>query len=452
MHTPQMTRTTTIAAVIAALAALAAPAAATGLRAGPPELISETATGTAGNGVSGVAGLAVSGRDSVAFSSLATNLLTPDANPVSTDQTAVPEIYVSRPRRGTTVLASATDTGEMANADSTRPSLSLDGRSVAFLSAATNLDPTGSDTQQIDAYVKDLRTGGLIRASSSGEGERANGPTSDVALSGDGQEVAFVTTATNLDSRDTDTAQDVYVKNLATGAVTLASIAPDGNKPAGTGVRGISLSADGRWLAFSTDAALDARGTEYRSQVYLKDLETGDLTLVSATAEGTIGDAPSTDPVLSADGGVVTFRSFADNLDPLDQSQDSDIYRKDLSTGALSLVSTNAAGEKGNASSSMPTMSADGSIVAFASYATNLQNEEPAPPANLDVFVKILATGQVVDVSRYAGSELLGAVSVYPALQPSGRTVVFATNNTFTPADTNGIADVYRSRLRCVFR
>ena len=172
-----------------------------------------------------------------------------------------------RPHRGTTVLASATDTGEMANADSTRPSLSLDGRSVAFLSAATNLDPTGSDTQQIDAYVKDLRTGGLIRASSSGEGERANGPTSDVALSGDGQEVAFVTTATNLDPRDTDTAPDVYVKNLATGAVTLASIAPDGNKPAGTGVRGISLSADGRWLAFSTDAALDARGTEYRSQV-----------------------------------------------------------------------------------------------------------------------------------------------------------------------------------------
>ena len=121
-------------------------------------------------------------------------------------------------------------------------------------------------------------------------------------------------------------------------------------------------------------------------------------------------------------------------------------------TGALSLVSTNAAGEKGNGSSSMPTMSADGRVVAFASYATNLQNEEPPPTANLDVFVKVLATGQVVDVSRYAGDEPPGAVSVYPALQPSGRSVVFATNNTFTPADTNNIADVYRSRLGCFGR
>ena len=443
MHSRLGTHAAILACVTAALGASAAPAAGRAMVVGSPALISQTPAGTAGNGVSGTYGLAVSGDGrSVAFSSMATDL-------VATNQSGSPEIYVRCLDAGTTVLASTTAAGEIANAISMRPSLSFDGRHVAFLSAATNLEPVDGK-QQFDAYVKDLDTGALTRVSTSSSGERANGPTSDAAISGNGRKVAFVSNATNLVPRDTDTAPDVYVKDLASGSVTLVSIAPDGSKPAASqnNVSGVSLSFNGRWVAFSTDAALDPSDTNGRKDVYVKDLWTGELFLASATQDGTIGDAASTDPVLTARGDAVVFSSFADNLDPRDHQQDSDIYRTDLSTGELSLVSTNAAGEKGNNSSSTPAVSGDGRIVAFASYATNLVAEPPAQGQLNDVYGKDLATGQVVNVSGYAADEQPGAFSLSPALPFDGSSVTFESNNPFTPADTNNLADVYRAPLR----
>ena len=419
-----------------------AAAAAGELVVEPPKLVSQTPAGTAGNGVSGVYGLAVSGDGgSVAFSSMATDL-------VAEDQDPSPDIYVRRLTDGTTVLASVTAAGEKGNAISTRPSLSFDGERVAFLSAATNLD-AADDEQRVDAYVKELDTSHVTRVSASSTGERGNGLTSAVALSGDGRRVAFVSRATNLDPRDTDDAPDVYVKKLTTGRVTLASIAPDGNKaPAGrSGVGGVSMSMRGRRVAFSTDAALDPADTNSAKDIYVKDLRTGDLVLASATGDGTIGDAPSTDPVLTARGNAVVFASFADNLDPADRDQDSDIYRKKLSIGALSIVSTNPAGEKGNGSSSTPAVSGDGRLIAFASRATNL---DPKPPGQWqpDIYVKNLTTGSVRSASGPAPQEPSGVVSLYPALPFHGSSVTFASNAThFTAADTNNVADVYLAHL-----
>jgi dipeptidyl aminopeptidase/acylaminoacyl peptidase len=420
----------------------AAAAAAGELVVEPPELVSQTPAGTAGNGVSGVYGLAVSGDGgSVAFSSMATDL-------VADDQDPSPDIYVRRLTAATTVLASVTAAGEKGNASSTRPSLSFDGERVAFLSAASNLDATDGE-QRVDAYLKELDTGDVTRVSSSSTGEPANGLTSAVALSGNGQTVAFVSSATNLDPRDTDDAPDVYVKDLATGRVKLASIAPDGNKPAAGqfGVSGISISMSGTRVAFSTDAALDPADTNNAKDIYVKDLTTGDLVLASATGDGTIGDAPSTDPALTARGNAVVFASFADNLDPADREQDSDIYRKNLTNDALSIISTNPAGEKGNDSSSTPAVSGDGRLVAFASRATNL---DPKPPGQWqpDVYVKNLATGYVGNASGPAPQEPSGVVSLYPALPFDGSSVTFASNAThFTTADTNNIADVYLAPL-----
>jgi TolB protein len=417
-------------AAAAGAAVSAAPAAAGGeLTAAPPELVSQTPAGTAGNGISGTYGLAVSGDGrSVAFSSTATDLM-------PNDQDASPDIYVRRLDDDTTELASVTGSGEKGDAISTRPSLSYDGDRVAFLSAASNLDPAGGEPT-VDAYVKDLYTGELTRVSESSTGERANGQTSAVAISDNGRVVAFVSDATNLDPRDTDAAPDVYVAN-ARGRVSLVSIAPDGNKPqAQYSVGDVSLSANGRWVAFSTDAALDPADTNNRSDVYVKDRWTGALILASATADGVIGNAASSHPVLTARGHTVVFSSFADNLDGADPYQDSDIYRKNLRTGELTLVSTNSAGEKGADSSSTPTISGDGRRVAFASYATNLDNQ-PHAQRGLDVYVKDLRTGLVVNVSGPAPAEPSGIVSLYPALPFRGSSVAFASNSThFTTADS----------------
>jgi Tol biopolymer transport system component len=289
--------------------------------------------------------------------------------------------------------------------------------------------------------------------SKSSGGERANGPTSAVALSANGRTVAFVSSATNLDPRDSDEYPDVYVAN-ASGRVTLASVAPDRSKPQPTrlGAGDVSLSANGRWVAFSTDAPLDPADTNDRNDVYVKDRWTGALVLASATADGAVGDASSTHPVLTADGDAVVFSSFADNLDSADPEQGSDIYRKDLTTGALLLVSTNAAGEKGDDSSSSPAVSGDGRLAAFSSYATNL-DAQPPTQRELDVYVKDLADGQIVNASRLAPAEPTGIVSLYPALPFDGSSVTFTSNATqFTAADTNNLADVYLASLRYTCR
>jgi Tol biopolymer transport system component len=439
---PRTIRLSAILACAAVAPSIPAAAAAREPVVEPPELVSQTPAGTAGNGVSGVYGLAVSGDGgTVAFSSTATDLVTEDQDPS-------PDIYVRRLTDGTTLLASVTAAGEKGNAISTRPSLSFDGERVAFLSAATNLG-AADDEQRVDAYVKELDTGDVTRVSKSSAGERANGLTSAVALSGNGRRVAFVSRATNLDPRDTDDAPDVYVTNLATGRVRLASIPPDGNKAmAGrSGVSGVSMSMNGRRVAFSTDAALDPADTNRAKDIYVKDLRTGNLVLASAAGDGTIGDAPSTDPVLTARGNAVVFASFADNLDPADREQGSDIYRKNLSIGALSVVSTNLAGEKGNDSSTTPAVSGDGRLIAFASRATNL-DPEPAAQWRPDVYVKNLATGYVGSTSGLAPQEPPGVVSLYPALPFHGSSVIFASNAThFTAADTNNIADVYLAHL-----
>jgi hypothetical protein len=120
---------------------------------------------------------------------------------------------------------------------------------------------------------------------------------------------------------------------------------------------------------------------------------------------------------------------------------------KDLAIGALSLVSTAATGAKADDSAGTPTISGDGRRVAFSSYATNLTPEPPAG-RQLDVYVKDLETGDVADASRLGPQEPSGIVSTYPALPDHRARVVFASNATgFTPADTNGLADVYLTRL-----
>ncbi len=120
-------------------------------------------------------------------------------------------------------LVSTSDDGVKGNSFSWAPRVSSDGTRVAFQSGATNLDP--ADTDDIgDVYVKDLVTGDLTLASTSDAGEKGNGSSGpSPSLSADGTYVAFTSLSTNLDPADTDDTTDVYVKDLVTGDITLAS-------------------------------------------------------------------------------------------------------------------------------------------------------------------------------------------------------------------------------------
>jgi hypothetical protein len=318
----------------------------------------------------------------VAFTSFATDL-----DPADTD--TIPDVYVGDLTTGDITLASTSDTGVKGNGNSGfydgGPTLSGDGTKVAFHSRSTNLDPADLDSLD-DVYVKDLTTGELTLASISATGVKGNGPNNHPTLSNDGGRVAFNTTATNLDPRDTDNFEDVYVKDLTTGDLTLASTSDAGVKGNDYSF-GSSLSADGTRVAFSSAATNLDPGDTDGGNVYVKDLSTGDLTLASTSDSGV--EAGGTDGSLSADGTRVAFATRA-NLDPVDTFA-TDIYVKDLTTGNVILASTSDTGVKANAATSGASLSADGTAVAFQSQATTL---DPADTESrwADIYVKDLPT------------------------------------------------------------
>jgi uncharacterized repeat protein (TIGR01451 family) len=427
----------TASALALAAAALAAPAGTALAAPGELHLASATATGAASNGEALVPSVSGDGT-LVAFFSTATNL-----HPADTD--AGPDVYVKKVRTGEVVLVSRAANGAKGNGDSRLPVVSPDGRRVAFVSEATNLHPAGVP----GVYVKDLATGAVELASATQAGAPANAGADRVALSADGRRVAFSTPATNLDPRDTVADFDVYVKDLDSGRLTLASLSASGEKRVGLfGSLAPSLSADGSRVAFHSDAAgLHPDDGDQTGDVFVRDLQTGQLVLASTNDQGAKGNGQSSAPSLAGDGTKVAFVSFATNLDPaLTVNGLAAIYLKDLVTGDLSLVSRNAAGDLILGGISAPSMSADATRIAFDSSSTNAHPADA--DAVSDVFVKDLATGHVFLASASSAGVKGNGASYPSALSSDGSTAVFRSEATnLHPADTDSASDVYAKEL-----
>jgi hypothetical protein len=164
---------------------------------------------------------------------------------------------------------------------------------------------------------------------------QGNDASGSNGLSADGTVVSFESRASNLDPGDTDTYNDVYVKNLTTGNLTLASTSDTGfkhNYDTGGGSGVGRLSADGTKVAFQAPRSLDPTDDDFAgSDIYVKDVTTGNITLASTSDTGVKGTGASRDPSLSADGNRVAFGSKA-SLDPVDTDTVTDLYVKDLPT------------------------------------------------------------------------------------------------------------------------
>jgi hypothetical protein len=405
---------------------------------GTISLASTSDAGVKGDKLSSSPHLSAAGTK-VAFDSRATNL-----DPADSD--AVYDIYVKDLVTGDIVLASTSDDGKKANAASNGPSLSGDGDTVAFFSYATNLDPADTDFV-IDIYVKNLVTGDISLASTSDEGDKGNGTSRDPELSHDGTMVTFWSSATNLDPADTDVDDDVYVKSLATGDLTLASTSSDGVKGNGFSA-GPALSAQGRVVAFSSSSTnLHPNDGDSGSDVYVKDLSTGHVMLASASTEGVTGDDDSFLPSLASGGALkVAFWSYARNLVPADSDSHADIYVKDLGSGEIVLASTSSEGVKGDADSYSPVLSASGQAVAFYSFARNLHPAD-ADVAS-DIYVKDLSTGEIALASTSERGIKGDRNSYVATLSRDGTVAGFSSYaRNLHPGDTDGIADIYVKRL-----
>jgi Tol biopolymer transport system component len=338
----------------------------------------------------------------------------------------------------TITLVSTDSKGNQGDDGSSRPSVSADGRFVAFDSNASNLIPGGDTDGEVDVFVKDIRTGKITLVSTNGMGF-------DPSISADGRLVAFTTT-TAYAPGDTNNDRDVYVKDLKTGQIKLVSGDATGNVGSGES-SDASISADGRFVAFSSNAALVPGDTNNASDVYVKNLKTGEVTLVSADADGNPGEQLSATPSISADGRFVVFTSLAPNLVPDDDNNTFDVFVKDLKTGEVTLVSADANGNQGNDFSDVGNISADGRFVSFFSAASNLVPDDTNGFA--DVFVKDLKTGKVTLVSTDANGVQGDGDSDLNAISADGRFVVFSSiASNLVPDDTNNSFDVFVKDLK----
>jgi Tol biopolymer transport system component len=367
----------------------------------------------------------------VVFSSDATNLVPGDTNGKT-------DVFWRDRSTGETRRVSVNDDGVEANGRSFASGVSRDGRLVLFWSHATNL--VGGDFNGVeDLFLHDTVLHTTTRLIAGGDGFETNGGNRFPTMSDDGRFVAFESSATNIVPGDFNGRVDIYLLDRRTGQVRRVGQPPVGESN-GDSLRP-QLSPNGRFLAFESSASNLVPGdTNGTIDAFMVDLANGTLACASVNDAGIIGNAQSRGPLVSKNGRLVTFLSLADNLVPGDTNLQGDSFVRDMRHGTTRRVSVDSNGIQGNGSSNVGTIDPSGRFVAFGSLASNLV----AGDGNgvFDVFVHDLSRGTTVRVTKaHDGGETDGTTNPIAFV---GRTLfVGSVATNLVPGDTNGTDDLF---------
>jgi Tol biopolymer transport system component len=389
----------------------------------------------------------------IAFQSYASNLVANDTNGCS-------DVFVRDRETGETTRVSVSSSGAEGNLYSGEPAISPDGRFVAFVSEATNL--VAGDTNGVaDVFVHDRVSRRTQRISISTAGFEAKGPSSKPSLSRDGRFVAFASAAPNLVADDKNGVEDVFVRDRTDGSTI--RITPPTGEPDGPS-SSPSISGDGHLVAFVSRASAFGRKQHGGPDVFLWDLRARKVTLVSADSSGAAlgGEAPA----IARDGSVVVFESAAKLLPAdSNPDRDVYAFRvasRDLVLASVSSAGTcgrgwTATAEAGapaqmRGDSTAPSVSGDGRFVVFVSLARDLA---PGAPLGAEVYLRDLVaqTTRCLSAPDARGSSspcaldpVLGVVdcpTVRAFISGNGTIVGFQTRGGLEAGDANRCEDVY---------
>jgi Tol biopolymer transport system component len=368
-----------------------------------------------------------------------------DRHLVQDDTNGMPDIFVHDVRTGQTTRVSIASDGTEGNMGSYYSSISFDGRYVAFTSWANNLVDNDSNGV-FDVFVHDRTTGQTTRASIDSAGNQGDGHCQYPSISSDGRYVAFSSLASNLVDGDTNGAWDVFVHDRQTGQTSRVSVASNGTQ-GNMGSSGGFISPDSRYVAFGSLAAnlveSDINGT---SDVFVHDRTTGQTTNVSVASDGTQGNSGSGSPSISSDGRYVAFSSLASNLVDGDTNPAWDVFVHDRQTGQTRRVSVASDGTQGNGKSYQSSISSNGRYVAFTSWASNLVDDDTNWYP--DIFVHDRLTGQTTSVSVTSDGMPGNDYSYYPSISSDGQYVAFESiASNLVANDTNDSYDIFVAKI-----
>jgi Tol biopolymer transport system component len=386
---------------------------------GGTELVSISSSGSQANQANYALALSSTG-DFVAFASAATNLVPGDTNGVA-------DIFVRNRTKGTTERVSVSAQGAQADGDSFNPSISADGRFVAFESDATNLVSTDTNAM-LDVFVHDGQTGTTQRISVSTTGAQANGLSRNAAISADGRYVAFTSDATNLVSGDTNNAADIFVRDMQLQTTERVSLATDGSQANDLSDEA-AITPDGRFVAFASFATnLVSGDTNGVSDIFVRDRLSGSTERVSLYPSSNQGTSDCATPSISADGRYVAFAAHDFTTTDPSLSGMLALYLRDRQTSTTEQISVATDGSTANQNSYFPTLSADGRFVAFISDAWNLVGGDTN--GKTDVFLRDRVAHATIRLSTAPNGGQANGSSDAAVISADGQVIGFRSDAT----------------------
>ncbi|MBT2467898.1 hypothetical protein J7E97_08420 [Streptomyces sp. ISL-66] len=342
--------------------------------------VNEGLRGAESNGCTGIDPIISANGRYVVYSADSTNLVSGGTDGKS-------HIFRTDLETGRTVLASAAANGAQGNGDSMRPTITADGRYVAFATSADNLIPGDTPASVWDTVVRDMTTGAVVRTSRAADGTPGDAASDGTQISADGKFVTFFSNAANLTQGDNNHKVDEFLHELATGRTTRLSVSPEGVESDQITIGG-TISDDNRYTVLNSHATnLTAQSPATgQNHTYLQDLQTGELRLIDKGADGVPAPGGTFWASITGDALHIPMSSSGANLVAADTNNVRDIFVADLPGGELRRESVSSTGEQGNAASYFPEADQDASHVVFTSYASNLTagdtNGQP------DIFVR----------------------------------------------------------------
>lgn len=313
--------------------------------------------------------------------------------------------------------------GVEANDEALHVDISADGRFIVFDSYATNLLPEDSDAID-DVYLLDRQTGELELISVNSDEMKGNGTSDRPAVSDDGNYVVFASSSTNLVAGRTG---GIYLRNRLAGTTEFISVTTTGGQA--SSATDTAISGNGMFVAFrSFSSNLVDGDTNGKTDIFLRDVMAGTTERISISQAELESDDHSYDPCVSYDGSYVAFESEATNLVDDDFNGDRDVFVRDRILNDTIRVSVGGVNTEGNNDSTTPTISSDGKLVAFNSYADNLIG---AADTNVrgDIFVRDINAMTTERVSVPTGGGEANGSCYSPSMSPSGKYVAFFSDS-----------------------